>query len=97
MSNTEMCCHTDNEEPNDSEHTICTDGCCSTESLNITLDTDFTLESVDIPNSELILPSKRIYIPFIVDTETLAQDAPTRGSPSSPPLFLLYSSFIFYG
>lgn len=96
-SDNEMCCHVDNEDFTSDKHTVCSENCCSTESLNIALDTDFTLESVNVPNSEFPLPGEGIYIEINVDTQTLTQNAPTRGSPASPPLYLLHSSFIFYG
>lgn len=99
ISESSMCCHihegTDHKQ--DNCHTVCEDDCCSNESVNITLDTDFTFESVDIPNTAISLSSEGLHFTKVMNSQTLALDAPVRGSPESPPLYLLHSSFIFYG
>ncbi len=97
LSESSLCCHANNEHADTENHTVCTDGCCSTEKLIITLDADYTFESADFPNNEFSPLSEGIHLPILVDTQTMTSDAPTRGSPPSLPLFLLYSSFIFYG
>ena len=99
VSETSMCCHIHEDDSNSAEHehAVCDDNCCSNESLNITLDTDFTFESVDIPNIAISPSGEGVHDHPIVDSQTLENNAPTRGSPEPRPLYLIHSSFIFYG
>ena len=99
ISENSMCCHIHEDDAAELESTltVCDDNCCSTENVNITLDTDFTFESVDIPNIAISPSGEVVYVHPLVDTQTLKKDAPTRGSPESRPLYLVHSSFVFYG
>lgn len=93
------CCHIleETNEEHDNSLGACEDDCCSNENVTITLDTEFTFEVVDIPNAANSLSNEGVHFIKVIDSQTLALDAPARGSPKSFPLYLLHSSFIFYG
>ena len=97
VGSTEFCCH--HEDSNHQDHessTICEKGCCTTDFVNIALDTDFTLKSIDNPNVEFSLAAQGIHVPPFVKSRTVHSENPSRGSPSEVPIYLLNSSLIFY-
>jgi len=100
ISELSHCCHSANTE---GEHqgggvTKCSKGCCSTAEIDIENPVDYTFQFTNFLFPLLVKQSPLTLEPevYLNKVEYLsAKDA--RGSPPDKPLFLLNSSFIFYG